>query len=168
MMNDHKLTARHVVVQDWDGEPTSEEIAKRMDIPVAKSGKSEDAQDAISLETPIGEKKIRPWRLHRRPRGSFPAEAVINVNLKDQTGQVLRTRLLAKRSHQNALRPGRRKRATLWKKSAVVCGNSRTHSPDRAKALRKLRHPSRSRKLRAFMDGLETDFSRRSPQINAD
>src|SRR5213079_2931462 len=81
------------LVQELGREPTSEEIAKRMDIPVAKVRKVlKIAQEPISLETPIGEEEDSHLGDFIEDRAVVsPAEAVINVNLKDQTGQVLRT-----------------------------------------------------------------------------
>jgi hypothetical protein len=80
------------LVQELGREPTSEEIAKRMDIPVAKVRKVlKIAQEPISLETPIGEEEDSHLGDFIEDRGVVsPAEAVINVNLKDQTSQVLR------------------------------------------------------------------------------
>src|SRR5262249_51388786 len=81
------------LVQELGREPTSEEIAKRMDIPVAKVRKVlKIAQEPISLETPIGEEEDSHLGDFIEDRSMVsPAEAVINVNLKDQTAQVLRT-----------------------------------------------------------------------------
>ena len=81
------------LVQELGREPTSEEIAKRMDIPVAKVRKVlKIAQEPISLETPIGEEEDSHLGDFIEDRAVVsPAEAVINVNLKDQTAQVLRT-----------------------------------------------------------------------------
>jgi len=81
------------LVQELGREPTSEEIAKRMDIPVAKVRKVlKIAQEPISLETPIGEEEDSHLGDFIEDRAVVsPAEAVINVNLKDQTSQVLRT-----------------------------------------------------------------------------
>ncbi len=81
------------LVQELGREPTSEEIAKRMDIPVAKVRKVlKIAQEPISLETPIGEEEDSHLGDFIEDRAVIsPAEVVINVNLKDQTAQVLRT-----------------------------------------------------------------------------
>ena len=81
------------LVQELGREPTSEEIAKRMDIPVAKVRKVlKIAQEPISLETPIGEEEDSHLGDFIEDRAVVsPAEAVINVNLKEQTAQVLRT-----------------------------------------------------------------------------
>src|SRR5204863_3337 len=81
------------LVQEMGREPTSEEIAKRMDIPVAKVRKVlKIAQEPISLETPIGEEEDSHLGDFIEDRAVVsPAEAVINVNLKAQTSHVLRT-----------------------------------------------------------------------------
>ena len=122
------------LVQELGREPTSEEIAKRMDIPVAKVRKVlKIAQEPISLETPIGEEEDSHLGDFIEDRAVVsPAEAVINVNLKDQTSQVLRTLNAARRKgHQDALRSGRRLRAHAGRSRPVVCGDSRTHPPNR-------------------------------------
>jgi RNA polymerase primary sigma factor len=74
-------------------EPTSDEIAKRMDIPVAKVRKVVKIRQApISLETPIGEEGDTHLGEFIEDRAAIsPAEAVINVDLKDQTANMLRT-----------------------------------------------------------------------------
>src|SRR5436189_2218394 len=87
------IRTSRALVQELGREPTSEEIAKRMDIPVAKVRKVlKIAQEPISLETPIGEEEDSHLGDFIEDRAVVsPAEAVINVNLKDQTAQVLRT-----------------------------------------------------------------------------
>src|SRR5437879_12787404 len=79
------------LVQELGREHTSEEIAKRMDIPVAKVRKVlKIAQQPISLETPIGEEEDSHLADFIEDRGVVsPADAVININLKDMTEQVL-------------------------------------------------------------------------------
>jgi RNA polymerase primary sigma factor len=81
------------LVQELGREPTSEEIAKRMDIPVAKVRRVlKIAQVPISLEMPIGKEGDSHLGDFIEDRAVVsPAEAVINVNLKEQTAQVLRT-----------------------------------------------------------------------------
>jgi RNA polymerase primary sigma factor len=141
------------LVQELGREPTSEEIAKRMDIPVAKVRKVlKIAQEPISLETPIGEEEDSHLGDFIEDRGVVsPAEAVINVNLKDQTGQVLRT-LTPREEKVIKMRFGLEDGS---EHTLEVVGQSFAVTRQiEAKALRKLRHPSRSRKLRAFMDGV--------------
>ena len=81
------------LVQELGREPTSEEMAKRMDVPVAKLRKVlKFRQVPISLETPIGEEGDSHLGEFIEDRGAIsPADAVINVNLKERTANVLRT-----------------------------------------------------------------------------
>jgi RNA polymerase primary sigma factor len=145
------------LVQELGREPTSEEIAKRMDIPVAKVRKVlKIAQEPISLETPIGEEEDSHLGDFIEDKSMVnPADAVINVNLKDQTAQVLRT-LTQREERVIKMRFGLEDGS---EHTLEEVGQSFEVTRERirqieAKALRKLRHPSRSRKLRAFMDGL--------------
>jgi RNA polymerase primary sigma factor len=126
------------LVQEYGREPTSEEIAVRMDIPVQKVRKVfKIAQEPISLETPIGEEEDSHLGDFIEDRQVVsPAEAVININLKEMTENVLKT-----------LTPREEK---VGQNFAVTRERIRQIE---AKALRKLRHPSRSRKLRPFLDG---------------
>jgi RNA polymerase primary sigma factor len=145
------------LVQELGREPTSEEIAKRMDIPVAKVRKVlKIAQEPISLETPIGEEEDSHLGDFIEDRGVVsPAEAVINVNLKDQTSQVLRT-LTPREEKVIKMRFGLEDGSehTLEEVGQSFAVTRERIRQIEAKALRKLRHPSRSRKLRAFMDGV--------------
>ncbi|MGC1448696.1 MAG: RNA polymerase sigma factor RpoD, partial [Candidatus Sulfotelmatobacter sp.] len=145
------------LVQELGREPTSEEIAKRMDIPVAKVRKVlKIAQEPISLETPLGEEEDSHLGDFIEDRGVVsPAEAVINVNLKDQTGQVLRT-LTPREEKVIKMRFGLEDGSehTLEEVGQSFAVTRERIRQIEAKALRKLRHPSRSRKLRAFMDGV--------------
>ena len=81
------------LVQEYGREPTSDEIAKKMDFPVSKVRKIlKIAQEPISLETPIGEEEDSHLGDFIEDRGVIsPAEAVININLKEQTESVLKT-----------------------------------------------------------------------------
>jgi RNA polymerase primary sigma factor len=145
------------LVQELGREPTSEEIAKRMDIPVAKVRKVlKIAQEPISLETPIGEEEDSHLGDFIEDRGVVsPAEAVINVNLKDQTAQVLRT-LTPREEKVIKMRFGLEDGSehTLEEVGQSFAVTRERIRQIEAKALRKLRHPSRSRKLRAFLDGV--------------
>ena len=145
------------LVQELGREPTSEEIAKRMDIPVAKVRKVlKIAQEPMSLETPIGEEEDSHLGDFIEDRGVVsPAEAVINVNLKDQTSQVLRT-LTPREERVIKMRFGLEDGSehTLEEVGQSFAVTRERIRQIEAKALRKLRHPSRSRKLRAFMDGV--------------
>jgi RNA polymerase primary sigma factor len=145
------------LVQELGREPSSEEIAKRMDIPVAKVRKVlKIAQEPISLETPIGEEEDSHLGDFIEDRAVVsPAEAVINVNLKEQTAQVLRT-LTPREEKVIKMRFGLEDGSehTLEEVGQSFAVTRERIRQIEAKALRKLRHPSRSRKLRAFIDGV--------------
>jgi RNA polymerase primary sigma factor len=145
------------LVQELGREPTSEEIAKRMDIPVAKVRKVlKIAQEPISLETPIGEEEdSHLGDFIEDHQAVSPSDAVISVNLKDYTAQVLRT-LTPREERVIKMRFGLEDGS---EHTLEEVGQSFQVTRERirqieAKALRKLRHPSRSRKLRAFLDGV--------------
>jgi len=143
------------LVQEYGREPTSEEIAKRMDIPVAKVRKvMKIAQEPISLETPIGEEEDSHLGDFIEDRGVIsPAEAVININLKEQTDAVLKT-LTPREEKVIKMRFGLDDGSehTLEEVGQSFAVTRERIRQIEAKALRKLRHPSRSRKLRAFLD----------------
>jgi RNA polymerase primary sigma factor len=145
------------LVQELGREPTSEEIARRMDIPVSKVRKVlKIAQEPISLETPIGEEEDSHLGDFIEDHSMVsPAEAVINVNLKDQTAQVLRT-LTPREEKVIKMRFGLEDGSehTLEEVGQSFAVTRERIRQIEAKALRKLRHPSRSRKLKAFMDGI--------------
>ncbi|HYX70356.1 MAG TPA: RNA polymerase sigma factor RpoD [Terriglobales bacterium] len=146
------------LVQELGREPASEEIAKRMDIPVAKVRKVlKIAQEPISLETPIGEEEDSHLGDFIEDRAVVsPADAVININLKEQTAHVLRT-LTAREEKVIKMRFGLEDGSehTLEEVGQSFAVTRERIRQIEAKALRKLRHPSRSRKLRAFMDGVQ-------------
>jgi len=143
------------LVQEYGREPTSEEIAKRMDIPVIKVRKVlKIAQEPISLETPIGEEEDSHLGDFIEDRGVIsPAEAVININLKEQTEGVLKT-LTPREEKVIKMRFGLDDGSehTLEEVGQSFAVTRERIRQIEAKALRKLRHPSRSRKLRAFLD----------------
>ena len=146
------------LVQELGREPSSEEIAKRMDIPVAKVRKVlKIAQDPISLETPIGEEEDSHLGDFIEDRQAVsPSEAVISVTLKEYTSQVLRT-LTPREELVIKMRFGLEDGS---EHTLEEVGQSFQVTRERirqieAKALRKLRHPSRSRKLKAFVEGLK-------------
>ncbi|MGD1156204.1 MAG: RNA polymerase sigma factor RpoD [Terriglobia bacterium] len=143
------------LVQEYGREPTSEEIAKRMEIPVAKVRKVlKIAQEPISLETPIGEEEDSHLGDFIEDRGVIsPAEAVININLKEQTESVLKT-LTPREEKVIKMRFGLDDGSehTLEEVGQSFAVTRERIRQIEAKALRKLRHPSRSRKLRAFLD----------------
>ena len=143
------------LVQEFGREPTSEEIAKRMEIPVVKVRKVlKIAQEPISLETPIGEEEDSHLGDFIEDRGVIsPAEAVININLKEQTESVLKT-LTPREEKVIKMRFGLDDGSehTLEEVGQSFAVTRERIRQIEAKALRKLRHPSRSRKLRAFLD----------------
>ena len=133
------------LVQELGREPTSEEIARRMDIPVAKVRKVlKIAQEPISLETPIGEEEDSHLGDFIEDRAVVsPAEAVINVNLKDQTSQVLRT-LTPREEKVIKMRFGLEDGSehTLEEVGQSFAVTRERIRQIEAKALRKLRHPA--------------------------
>ena len=143
------------LVQEYGREPTSEEIAKRMDIPVVKVRKvMKIAQEPISLETPIGEEEDSHLGDFIEDQTAIsPSEAVINLDLKQQTTGVLKT-LTPREEKVIKMRFGLEDGS---ERTLEEVGQSFAVTRERirqieAKALRKLRHPSRSRKLRAFLE----------------
>ena len=149
------IRTSRALVQELGREPTSEEIATRMDIPVTKVRKVlKIAQEPISLETPIGEEEDSHL-------GDFiedhqivsPAEAVISLNLREQTNSVLKT-LTPREEKVIKMRfgVGDGSEHTLEEVGQNFAVTRERIRQIEAKALRKLRHPSRSRKLRAFLD----------------
>jgi RNA polymerase primary sigma factor len=144
------------LVQELGREPTSEEIAKRMDIPVSKVRKVlKIAQEPISLETPIGEEEDSHLGDFIEDRGVVsPSDAVINLNLREQTESVLKT-LTPREEKVIKMRfgVGDGSEHTLEEVGQNFAVTRERIRQIEAKALRKLRHPSRSRKLRAFLEG---------------
>ena len=143
------------LVQGLGREPTSAEIAKQMDIPEAKVRKAlKIMRLPISLETPIGEEGDSHLSDLIEDRTEIsPAEAVMNVNLKEQTAHVLRT-LSSREEKIIRMRFGMEDGS---ERTLEEVGRSFAVTRERirqieAKALRKLRHPSRSRTLKAFLD----------------
>jgi RNA polymerase primary sigma factor len=150
------IRTSRALVQELGREPTSEEIAKRMDIPVAKVRKVlKIAQEPISLETPIGEEEDSHLGDFIEDRQVVsPAEAVINLNLKEQTEAVLKT-LTPREEKVIKMRfgVGDGSEHTLEEVGQSFAVTRERIRQIEAKALRKLRHPSRSRKLKAFLEG---------------
>ncbi len=143
------------LVQECGREPTSEEIASKMDIPVSKVRKIlKIAQEPISLETPIGEEEDSHLGDFIEDRGVIsPSEAVINLNLKEQTATVLQT--LTPREEQVVRMRfgiGEGSEHTLEEVGQRFSVTRERIRQIEAKALRKLRHPSRSQKLKAFLE----------------
>jgi len=149
------------LVQELGREPTSEEIAKKMDIPVSKVRKIlKIAQEPISLETPIGEEEDSHLGDFIEDKAVVsPSEAVINLNLKEQTSSVLKT-LTPREEKVIKMRFGLDDGSehTLEEVGQSFAVTRERIRQIEAKALRKLRHPSRSRKLRAFLEGPTREY----------
>ncbi len=145
-----------VLVQEKGREPTPEEIAERMELPVEKVQKIlKIAKEPISLETPIGEEEdSHLGDFLEDQRVASPSEAVIGMNLSHQTGRVLST-LTEREARVLRLRFGIGERSdhTLEEVGQSFDVTRERIRQIEAKALRKLRHPSRSRQLKAFLEG---------------
>ena len=143
------------LVQALGREPTSAEIGKQMDIPAAKVRKVLKIMQApISLETPFGEEGDSHLGDFIADRASVsPAEAVINVSLKERTAHVLHT-LTPREEKIIKMRFGLEDGSehTLEEVGLEFAVTRERIRQIEAKALRKLRHPSRSRKLMSFFD----------------
>ncbi len=148
-------TSRYLV-QEMGREPTPEEIAERMDFSLDKVRKVlKIAKEPISLDTPIGEEEDSYL-------GDFiedkkvvqPSEAVVHLNLSEQTRKVLAT-LTPREEKVLKMRFGIDEKAdhTLEEVGQNFDVTRERIRQIEAKALRKLRHPSRSKKLRAFVEG---------------
>jgi RNA polymerase primary sigma factor len=150
------IRTSRALVQELGREPTSEEIARRMDIPVSKVRKVlKIAQEPISLETPIGEEEDSHLGDFIEDRSAVsPSDAVINLDLKEQTESVLKT-LTPREERVIKMRfgVGDGSEHTLEEVGQNFAVTRERIRQIEAKALRKLRHPSRSRKLRAFLEG---------------
>ena len=150
------IRTSRALVQELGREPTSEEIAKRMDIPASKVRKVlKIAQEPISLETPIGEEEDSHLGDFIEDRQVVsPSDAVINLNLKEQTASVLKS-LTPREERVIKMRfgVGDGSEHTLEEVGQNFAVTRERIRQIEAKALRKLRHPSRSRKLKAFLEG---------------
>jgi RNA polymerase primary sigma factor len=149
------IRTSRALVQQYGREPTAEEIGKKMDMPVSKVRKIlKIAQEPISLETPIGEEEDSHLGDFIEDRGVvLPSESVINLNLKEQTASVLHS--LTPREEQ-VIRMrfgiGDGSEHTLEEVGQRFSVTRERIRQIEAKALRKLRHPSRSRRLKAFLE----------------
>jgi RNA polymerase primary sigma factor len=147
-------TARSLV-QELGREPSPEEIARKMGIPESKVRKVlKIAQEPISLETPIGEEEDSHLKDFIEDRTAVsPVEAVIHLNLKEQTQAVLKT-LTPREEKVLKLRfgVGDGSEHTLEEVGQSFAVTRERIRQIESKALRKLRHPSRSKVLRNFME----------------
>jgi len=144
------------LVQEIGREPTCEEISKKMDLPVYKVRKIiKIAQEPISLETPIGEEEDSHL-------GDFiedkvmpsPPDAVIHINLREQINEALKS-LTEREAKVLKMRfgLGDGNEHTLEEVGQQFKVTRERIRQIEAKALRKLKHPTRSRKLKSFANG---------------
>ncbi len=142
------------LVQEFGREPTTEEIAKRMELPVFKVRKTRKiAQVPISLETPIGEEGNSHLGDFIEDKAAIsPSDAVISLNVKEQTDLALKT-LTPREEKIIKMRFGfdDGSQRTLEEVGQLFAVTRERIRQIEAKALRKLRHPSRAHKLRALM-----------------
>ena len=147
-------TSRYLV-QELGREPTPEEIALKMDMPVDKVRKVlKIAKEPISLETPVGEEEDSHLGDFIEDKKVInPAEAIVNLNLAEQTRRVLAT-LTAREEKVLRMRFGIGEESdhTLEEVGQDFNVTRERIRQIEAKALRKLRHPSRSNKLKAFIE----------------
>ncbi|HEX7996909.1 MAG TPA: RNA polymerase sigma factor RpoD [Pyrinomonadaceae bacterium] len=153
------IRTSRALVQELGREPTSEEIARKMDIPVSKVRKVlKIAQEPISLETPIGEEEDSHLGDFIEDKSILnPADAVVASNLREITDEVLAT-LTPREEKVIKMRFGLGTSGSEHTLEEVGQHFAVTRERIRqieAKALRKLRHPSRSRKLKAFLDSTQ-------------
>ena len=149
------VRSQRLLQQELGREPTTEELAVRMEMPLGKVRKVlRIAQEPISLETPVGEEEeshLGDFIVDRRVVS--PSEAVINLNLREQTAEVLKT-LSPREEKIVKMRVGLQDGSehTLEEVGQHFAVTRERIRQIEAKALRKLRHPSRSHRLRAFLD----------------
>ncbi len=143
-----------LLVQELGREPTPEEITEKMDMPLEKVRKVlKIAKEPISLETPVGEEDSHLGDFIEDKNVINPSDAIVNLNLAEQTRRVLAT--LTPRE-EKVLRMrfgiGEESDHTLEEVGQDFNVTRERIRQIEAKALRKLRHPSRSNKLKAFID----------------
>jgi RNA polymerase primary sigma factor len=153
------IRTSRALVQELGREPTSEEIARKMDIPVSKVRKVlKIAQEPISLETPIGEEEDSHLGDFIEDKSILnPSDAVVASNLREITDEVLAT-LTPREEKVIKMRFGLGTTGSEHTLEEVGQHFAVTRERIRqieAKALRKLRHPSRSRKLKAFLETVQ-------------
>jgi RNA polymerase primary sigma factor len=143
------------LIQELGREPNPEEIAAKMDMPVEKVRKVlKIAKEPISLETPVGEEEDSHLGDFIEDKKVInPSEAIVNLNLAEQTRRVLST-LTPREEKVLRMRFGIGEEAdhTLEEVGQDFNVTRERIRQIEAKALRKLRHPSRSNKLKTFVD----------------
>jgi RNA polymerase primary sigma factor len=149
------VRTQRALTQELGRDPSSEELARRMEMPVHKIRRvMRVAQEPVSLETPVGEEDeshLGDFLVDKR-MGS-PSDSVINLNLREQTGEVLKT-LSPREEKIVRMRFGLQDGSeyTLEEVGAHFAVTRERIRQIEAKALRKLRHPSRSHRLRNFLE----------------
>ena len=142
--------------QELRREPTTEELGRKLEMSPSKVRKVlRIAQEPISLETPVGEEEeshLGDFIIDRQ--GMSPSESVINLNLREQTAEVLKT-LSPREEKIVKMRFGLQDGSehTLEEVGQHFAVTRERIRQIEAKALRKLRHPSRSHRLKAFLEG---------------
>jgi RNA polymerase primary sigma factor len=149
------IRTSRALVQSLDREPTAEEIAASMGLPVSNVRKARKvAQQPVSLETPIGqEEDSHLGDLLEDRHLVSPMDAVININLKETTEQVLNT-LTPREERIIKMRFGLEDGTehTLEEVGQCFSVSRERIRQIEARALRKLRHPGRNRRLRTFFN----------------
>lgn len=154
------VRAQRQLQQELGRDPTNEELGLRLELAVGKVRKVlRIAQEPISLETPVGEEEeshLGDFIIDRRV--TSPSEAVINLNLREQTAEVLKT-LSPREEKIIKMRFGLQDGSehTLEEVGQHFAVTRERIRQIEAKALRKLRHPSRSHRLRNFMESTSGD-----------
>jgi RNA polymerase primary sigma factor len=152
-INKQMRTSRQMV-QELGREPTLEEIAKRMDVPVELVRKAKRiAQQPVSFETPVGEDEEAHLGDFVEDKGVVsPSEAAIRLNMKEQMANMLKT-LTPREEKIIRMRFGMEDGSehTLEEVGRTFSVTRERIRQIEAKALRKLRHPSRSSKFRVFV-----------------
>jgi RNA polymerase primary sigma factor len=153
-INKQVRTSRQLV-QELGREPRAEEIAQRLGVPVEKVRKTKEiAQQPISLETPIGEEEDSHLGEFIEDKSSVsPSDAAISISLQEQTESLLKT-LTPREERVIKMRFGLEDGSehTLEEVGQSFAVTRERIRQIEAKALRKLRHPSRSRNLRSFLE----------------
>jgi len=152
----NKLTrTSRSLVQELGREPTAEEIGARMDLSASKVRKiMKIAQEPISLETPIGEEEDSHLGDFIEDKNAVsPIDSVVDSNLRDSTGRVLKS-LTPREELVLRMRfgVGEGSEHTLEEVGRSFSVTRERIRQIESKALRKLRHPSRASKLRAFLE----------------
>jgi RNA polymerase primary sigma factor len=149
------IRTQRAMQQELGREPSTEELAKRLELPIHKVRKvMKIAQEPISLETPVGEEDeshLGDFLVDKRV-GS-PSDSVINLNLREQTAEVLKT-LSPREEKIVKMRFGLQDGSehTLEEVGQYFAVTRERIRQIEAKALRKLRHPSRSYRLKTFLE----------------